>query len=85
MNTTSAFSKTSVIAYAAAAVVLGFLSLAGFLDLAEPLTYFDSFNTANVFGFPVLRCIVHMVLWAMAGGMCIYAAHRVFHRKGKVV
>lgn len=85
VNTISAFSKTSVIAYAAAAVVLGLLLLAGFFDLAEPLTYFDSFNTANVFGFPVLRCIVHMVLWAMAGGMCVYAAHRVFHRKGRVV
>ena len=85
VNTVSAFGKTSVIAYAAAAVVLGLLLLAGFLDLAEPLTYFDSFNTANVFGFPVLRCIAHMVLWAMAGGMCVFAAHQAFHRKGKVV
>ena len=85
VNTISAFSKTSVIAYAAASVVLGVLLLAGFLDLAEPLTFFDAYNTANIFGFPVLRCIAHMVLWAMAGGMCVYAAHRVFHRKGKVV
>ncbi len=94
VNTVSAVSKTSVISYVVGVLALGLLLVAqsgrtewlmGPLSLADTVRYFDSYCTANLFGFPVLWVILQSVLWLMLCGAGIYAAHRVFHRKGKVV
>ena len=94
INSISALSKTSILSY-----VVGVLSLAllllmqsaknewimGPLSLADPVRYFDTYCTANIFGFPVLWVIVQTLLWAVIGAACVYAAHRRFHRKGETV
>ena len=94
INSISALSKTSILSY-----VVGVLSFAllllmqsaknewimGPLSLADPVRYFDTYCTANIFGFPVLWVIVQTLLWAVIGAACVYAAHRRFHRKGETV
>ena len=94
VSSISALSKTSVLSY-----VVGVLSLAllllmqsaknewimGPLSLADPVRYFDTYCTANIFGFPVLWIIVQTLLWAVIAAACVYAAHRRFHRKGETV
>lgn len=94
VSSISALSKTSILSY-----VVGVLSLAllllmqsaknewimGPLSLADPVRYFDTYCTANIFGFPVLWVIVQTLLWAVIGAACVYAAHRRFHRKGETV
>ena len=94
VSSISALSKTSIMSY-----VVGVLSLAllllmqsgknewimGPLSLADPVRYFDTYCTANIFGFPVLWVIVQTLLWAVIGAACVYAAHRRFHRKGETV
>ena len=94
VNSISALSKTSILSYVVGVLVLGLLLVAqsaknewlmGPLSLADPVRYFDSYYTANIFGFPVLWVIFQTLLWIVICGGCVYAAHRVFHRKGKVV
>lgn len=94
INTISALSKTSVISYVAGVLVLGLLLVAqsaktqllmGPLSLADPVRYFDTYCTANLFGFPVLWVILQSTLWLVFCALCVYTAHRVFHRKGTVV
>lgn len=94
VNTASALSKTSVLSYVIGVLALGLLLVAqsantellmGPLSLADTVRYFDSYCTANLFGFPVLWIIVQSVLWLALCGAGVYAAHRAFHRKGKVV
>ncbi len=45
--------------------------LAGPLALSSPLKYFDSYDTANLFGFPVLWAVVQAVLWCALSGVCV--------------
>ena len=94
VNSISALSKTSILSYVADVLLLGLLLIAqsaknewiiGPLSLADPVRYFDTYCTANIFGFPVLWVIVQTLLWAVIGGGCVYAAHRRFHRKGETV
>ena len=94
VNTASALSKTSILSYVIGVLALGLLFVAqsaktewlmGPLSLADTVRYFDSYCTANLFGFPVLWVLLQSVLWLVLCGAGIYAAHRLFHRKGKVV
>ena len=94
INSISALSKTSILSYVVGVLALALLLLMqsakhewlmGPLSLADPVRYFDSYCTANIFGFPVLWVIVQTLLWAVIGGGCVYAAHRRFHRKGETV
>ena len=94
VNTVSAFSKSSVISYVAGVLALGLLLIAqsaktewlmGPLSLGDPVRYFDTYCTANLFGFPVLWVILQSVLWLVLCGVGIYTANRIFHRKGQVV
>ena len=94
VNSISALSKTSILSYVAGVLVLGLLLVAqnaksewlmGPLSLADPVRYFDSYCTANIFGFPVLWVILQTLLWAVLCGGCVYLAHRRFHRKGETV
>lgn len=92
LSTVSALSKSSVISYAVGAILLGGSVLllyypprsewlAGPLALAQPLRYFESFYTANIFGFPVLWVIVQTVLWGAISVGGILLSHKVYHRK----
>lgn len=92
LTTVSALSKSSVISYAAGAVLLGVCLLpvyfpprvewiSGPLSLSVPLKYFDSYYTANLFGFPALWVVVQAVLWSILGAGCVLLAHKVYHRK----
>ena len=94
VNSISAMSKTSILSYVAGVLSLALLLLMqsakhewlmGPLSLADPVRYFDSYCTANIFGFPLLWVIIQTLLWAVIGGGCVYAAHRRFHRKGETV
>lgn len=94
VSSISALSKTSILSYVAGVLSLALLLvmqsakhewLMGPLSLADPVRYFDSYCTANIFGFPVLWVIVQTLLWAVIGAACVYAAHRRFHRKGETV
>lgn len=94
VNSISAMSKTSILSYVAGVLSLALLLLMqsakhewlmGPLSLADPVRYFDSYCTANIFGFPVLWVILQTLLWAVIGSGCVYAAHRRFHRKGETV
>ena len=59
--------------------------LAGPLALSSPLKYFDSYDTANLFGFPVLWAVVQAVLWCALSGVCVWLAQKVYHRKRRVL
>lgn len=96
LNTVSALCKSSILSYGLGAVLLGACLLpiyapprqawlSGPLALSDPLRFFDSFCTADLFGFPVLWVIVLAALWILLGGICILLAHRVHHRKGRAV
>ena len=94
VNTASALSRSSVIAYVVGVLGLALLLAAqsiktewlmGPLSLGDTVRYFDSYCTANLFGFPVLWVILQSVLWIAISALGLYAAHRVFHRKGTVV
>ena len=94
VSSISALSKTSILSYVAGVLNLALLLLMqsakhewlmGLLSLADPVRYFDSYCTANIFGFPVLWVTVQTLLWAAVCGGCVYAAHRRFHRKGETV
>lgn len=92
LTSVSALSRSSVISYAAGALLLGGCLLlvyfppktewlSGPLALSSPLKYFDSYCTANLFGFPVLWVVVQAALWGVLGAGCMFLAHRVYHRK----
>lgn len=92
ISTVSALSKSSVISYAVGALLMGGSVLllyypprsewlAGPLALAQPLRYFESFYTVNIFGFPVLWVVVQVVLWSILTVGGIYISHKVYHRK----
>lgn len=92
LTTVSAFSKSSIISYGAGAILLGLCLLpvyfppkiewlSGPLALSSPLKYFDSYYTANLFGFPVLWVAVQAALWCILGAGCMFLAHKVHHRK----
>lgn len=92
LSTVSALSKSSVISYAVGALLLGGSVLllyypprsewlAGPLALAQPLRYFESFYTANIFGFPVLWVVIQAVLWSILVAVGILLSHKVYHRK----
>ena len=96
LTTISALSRSSVISYAVGAIVLGGCLLlvyippktewlAGPLALSSPLKYFDSYDTANLFGFPVLWAVVQAVLWCALSGVCVWLAQKVYHRKRRVL
>lgn len=94
VNTVSAFSKSSVLSYVVGVLALGLLLIAqsartewlmGPLSIGDTVRYFDSYCTANLFGFPVLWVLLQSVLWLALCGFGIYAANRIFHRKGQVV
>ncbi len=95
LTTISALSRSSVISYAVGAIVLGGCLLlvyippktewlAGPLALSSPLKYFDSYDTANLFGFPVLWAVVQALLWCALSGVCVWLAQKVYHRKRRV-
>lgn len=92
LTTVSALCRSSIVSYAAGAVLLGGCLLpvyfppraewlSGPLSLSAPLKYFDSYYTANLFGFPVLWALAQAVLWCVLGAGCAFAAHKVYHRK----
>ena len=92
LTTVSALSPTGVVSYAAGTVLLGgclLLSyfppraelLSGPLALSVPLRYFDTYYTADLFGFPVLWALVQAALWCLLGVGCVVLAHRTYHRK----
>lgn len=92
LTTVSAFSKNSLIAYGTGAVLLGLCLLpvylpprgawlSGPLTLSAPLKYFDTYYTANLFGFPVLWAVVQGLGWCLLCGVGGCLAHRVYHRK----
>lgn len=92
LTTVSALSKSSVISYAAGVLLLGLCLLpvyappraewlAGPLSLSRSLKYFDSYYTANLFGFPLLWVVVQAVLWCILGAGCVFLAHKVHYRK----
>lgn len=92
LTTVSALSKSSVISYAVGALLLGGCLLlvyfppraewlVGPLALLNPLRYFDSYYTANLFGFPVLWVVVQAVLWSLLSVCGVFLAHKVYHRK----
>ena len=92
LQTISALCRSSVISYGVGAVVLGGCALlayfppraellAGPLSLANPLKYFETYYTANLFGFPVLWAVVQAVLWSALCAISIFLAHKVYHRK----
>ena len=96
LTSISAFSKTSVISYGAGVLLLGVSLLLVFdpprspwldgpLALARPLTYFSSYDTANLFGFPVLWAVVQAALWSIIGAVCAILAYRVYRRKRRAV
>ena len=96
LTTISALSRSSVISYAVGAIVLGGCLLlvyippktewlAGPLALSSPLKYFDSYDTANLFGFPVLWAVVQALLWCALSGVCVWLAQKVYHRKRRVL
>ena len=94
VSSISALSKTSVLSYVAGVLSLALLLLMqsaknewimGPLSLADPVRYFDTYCTANIFGFPVLWGVLQTLLWTAVCGGCVYAAHRRFHRKGETV
>lgn len=96
LTTISALSRSSVISYAAGAILLGGCLLlvyippktewlAGPLALSSPLKYFDSYDTANLFGFPVLWAVVQAVLWCALSGLCVWLAQKVYHRKRRAL
>lgn len=96
LTTVSALSRSGVISYAIGAVLLGGCVLmlyfppksewlAGPLSLSRPLKYFESYYTANLFGFPVLWAVVQAVLWCLLGAGCILLARKVYHRKREAV
>ena len=94
VNMVSAVSKSSVISYVVGVLALGLLLIAqsartewlmGPLSLGDTVRYFDTYCTANLFGFPVLWVLLQSVLWLVLCGFGIYAANRIFHRKGQVV
>lgn len=88
----STFSKSSVISYGAGTIVLGGCALltlfppdsewlAGPLTLSRTQWYFDTYYTANLFGFPVLWAVVQAVLWSVLAAGLIVLSHKVYHRK----
>ena len=92
LTTVSALSPTGVVSYAAGTVLLGgrlLLAyfppraelLSGPLALSVPLRYFDTYYTADLFGFPVLWALVQAALWCLLGVGCVVLAHRTYHRK----
>ena len=94
--TISAICHSNILSYATGAVFLAgcFLLvffppkvewLSGPLALSNPQKYFDSYYTANVCGFPVLWVAAQAALWCFLGGVCIFFAHMVYHRKRRVV
>ena len=96
LTTVSALSPTGVVSYAAGAVLLGGClllayfppraeQLSGPLALSVPLRYFDTYYTADLFGFPVLWAAVQAVLWSLLGAGCVVLAHRTYHRKRRAV
>lgn len=96
LTTVSAVCRSGVLAYAASAVLLTgcFLPVffppgaewrSGPLALSDPQKYFDSYYTANVCGFPVPWVAVQAVLWCFLGGLCVFLAHVVYHRKRRAV
>ena len=96
LTTISACSRSSIISYAVGAVVLGgslMLAyfppkaelLAGPLSLSVPATYFESYYTANLLGFPVLWAIIQAAVWCLLCCGSILLADRVYHRKRGVL
>ncbi len=92
LTTVSALSPTGVVSYAAGTVLLGGCLLlayfppraellSGPLALSVPLRYFDTYYTADLFGFPVLWALVQAALWCLLGVGCVVLAHRTYHRK----
>ena len=91
LTTVSTLSKSGVVSYAAGAILLGGCLLlyyypprsewlAGPLSLANPLKYFSSYYTANIFGLPVLWAVVQAMLWSVIGAGCVILAQKVYHR-----
>lgn len=94
--TISALSRSSVVSYSIGAVVLGGAAamafylprtewLAGPLALIFPLRFFNSFYTANIFGFPVLWAIVQAILWTALAAVSVSVSHKVYHRKRRKI
>lgn len=88
----SSLSKNSVISYGVGTIVLGgcvLLTLfppdsewlAGPLTLSRTQWYFDTYYTANIFGYPVLWAAVQAVLWSLLAAFLIVLSHKVHNRK----
>ena len=91
-TTISAVSKSSIMAYAAAAVLLNILLLPLYLPLHNPilwgplsygniLIYFQSYLTADFFGFPVFWAAAQGILWTVIGAVCILLTLKFSMRK----
>ncbi len=92
LTTVSALAKNSILAYGAGALVLGgclWLALqpprnewlSGPLAISQTTRFFDSYHTADLFGFPVLWVVVLAVLWTALGLLLAILAHKWSHRK----
>ncbi len=92
LTTVSALSKNSILSYGAGALVLGgclWLAfnpprnewLSGPLAISQTTRFFDSYYTANLFGFPVLWVLTLAVLWTVLCILAALVAHRITHRK----
>lgn len=88
----SSLCKNSVVSYGAGVVVLGgcvlltlfppdFELLAGPLTLSRTQWYFNTYYTANHFGYPVLWVIVQVVIWSLVAACLIILSHKVYNRK----
>lgn len=91
-TTISAVSKSSIMAYAAAAILLNILLLPLYLPVHNPilwgplsygniLIYFQSYLTADFFGFPVFWAAAQGILWTVIGAVCILLTLKFSMRK----
>lgn len=96
MSTVSALCKSSILAYATGSVLLGGCLLlsffppktefwAGPLALSQPLRYFGSYFTGNIFGFPVLWVVIHIVIWIVLSIESMILAHLYYCRKRRAL
>lgn len=92
----SALSKTGVIAYGAGMLVLGSAALlliyppqskilAGPLALSQPLRFWGAYSTGNLFGYPILWAVLQTAFWIAICMLCAAAAHKISHRKRRIV
>lgn len=92
LTTVSTLCRSGIASYIVGTLLLGGCLLlvyfpprqelfSGPLALAEPTKYFDSFYTANLFGYPVLWVLVQVVLGCILCAGCMLFAQFMYRRK----